>query len=53
MHLCDKNDEWTYTSSPTMLQNFTRVLLLTKCAASATLWPTPPIDCDMDAGFEV
>lgn len=36
-----------------MLQSFTSKPRCILCAASATLWPTPPIDCVIPAGLEV
>ena len=38
-------------SSPTALQNRTSPPM--RLAARATLWPTPPRDCTIRAGFEV
>ena len=44
----------TYISSPMRLHNLTlEVERQILCAARATLCPTPPTDCLIDAGFDV
>lgn len=40
-------------SLPIMLHSLTLRPRCTLCAASATLWPTPPMDWVIPAGFEV
>lgn len=40
-------------SSAMYVHRRTLFAALVRCAAVATLWPTPPIDCWMEAGFEV